>query len=192
MVFVDGDVEVMCPSYAYFVKRKRGLKLTIERIMTSSLRRIYPSFLVKKFGVIVSEARMEEIKEKWKLFVETGAKPSRLKHKGRGKKPAFHFGIWRRYQNIPFITKDSRSQIEEQNAASDAFLTVIRDSFAREIAALTEHYSPNLWSKQKQWVPPVSQFRCHWLNGIESHHTFLNSRIYLAALLLILKARSRQ
>lgn len=150
MGFVDGNVEVKCPSYAYFVKRKRGLKLTIERIMTSSLHRIYPSFLVKKFGVVVSEARMEEIKEKWRLFVETGAKPSRLKHKGRGKKPAFHFGIWRRYQNIPFITKDSKSQNEKQNTAADAFLTVIRDSFAREIAALTENYSPRLWSKQKR------------------------------------------
>jgi hypothetical protein len=85
LVVVEGDVEVECPSYPYFVKRKRGLKLTIERIMTSSLCQIYPSFLVKKFGVVVSEARMEEIKVKWQAFVATGAKPSRLKHEGRGK-----------------------------------------------------------------------------------------------------------
>jgi hypothetical protein len=150
LVVVEGDVEVECPSYAYFVKRKRRLKLTIEQIMTSSLRHIYPSFLVKKFGVVISEARMEEIKAKWKVFVATGVKPSRLKHEGRGKRPVFHFGMWRRYQNIPFIMKDSWLGNEEQDAASDAFLTVIHDTFAREIAALTENYSPELWSKQKK------------------------------------------
>lgn len=55
LLLVDRDVEVKCPSYAYLLKQKRGLKLTIERIMTSSLRQIYPSFLVKKFGVVVSD-----------------------------------------------------------------------------------------------------------------------------------------
>jgi hypothetical protein len=54
-------------------------------------------FLIKKFGVVVSEGWMEEIKEKWRSFMETGAKPSQLKHMGRGKRPAFHFGTWRRY-----------------------------------------------------------------------------------------------
>jgi hypothetical protein len=58
--------------------------------------------------------------------------------------------MWRRYQNIPFVTKDSQSGNEEQDAASDTFLTVICDMFAREIAALTENYSPGLWTKQKK------------------------------------------
>ncbi|KIL57144.1 hypothetical protein M378DRAFT_88260 [Amanita muscaria Koide BX008] len=127
--------------------------------MTLSLRRIYPSFLVKKFGVVVSEGRMEEIREKWKMFMETGAKPSSVKHTGRGIKPAFHFGIWRRYQSIPFITKDSNSKNENQNVASDAFLMLIRNSFAREIATFTEHYSPKLWAKQKGISSYLSQFQ---------------------------------
>lgn len=96
--------------------------------------------------------------------METGAKPSRLKHMGRGKRPVFHFGMWRRYQNIPFITKDSNSGKKEQDAASDDFLMVIHDSFAREIAALVEYYSPKLWSKQKGWVLIISRLVDNHLN----------------------------
>jgi hypothetical protein len=125
---------------------KKGWKLSIQRIMTSSLRTIYPSFLVKKFGAVLSVGQMDEIWEKWDRFIKTGAKPSRKKNMGRGKTPAFHFGVWRRYQEIPFITKDSR------NVASDPLLNVIRKSVAGKIATFTENYSPELWSKQKKLV----------------------------------------
>lgn len=80
----------------------------------------------------------------------TGARPSIKNDMGRGKKPAFHFGIWRRYESLPFISKDSNYDDENQNAASDAFLTVVRNAVARKIANFTEDYAPNLWSKQKQ------------------------------------------
>ena len=71
------------------------------------------------------------------------------KHMGRGKKAAFHFGVWRGYQNKPFITKDSNSKNEMQKKASDEFLTVVRNSVARKIATFTENYAAKLWSKQK-------------------------------------------
>ena len=73
MLVVSGNVEVQCPSYAYFVKQKRGLKISIKRIMTASLRTIYPSFLMKKFGAVVSERQMNEMMEKWELFIKTGS-----------------------------------------------------------------------------------------------------------------------
>ncbi|KAF8667673.1 hypothetical protein AX14_006321 [Amanita brunnescens Koide BX004] len=127
--------------------------------MTASLRTIYPSFLVKKFGAVISEGQMKEIMKKWESFIKTGAKPSVKKHMGmRGKKAAFHFGVWRRYQSIPFVTKDSRSSDEKKRAASDAFLTVIRNSVAGKIATFTEHYAPKLWSKQKGISNYLSQF----------------------------------
>lgn len=112
--------------------------------MTSSLRTIYPSFLVKKFGNVISVGQMAEIWQRWEQFLKTGAKPSRKKDMGRGKRAAFHFGIWRRYQNIPFITKDSR------NEASDPLVNIIRKTVARKIATFTENYSPMLWLKQKK------------------------------------------
>ncbi|KAF8330978.1 hypothetical protein F5887DRAFT_922898 [Amanita rubescens] len=154
MLYIAGNVEVQCPSYAYFVKQKKGLKISIKRIMTLSLRTIYPSFLVKKFGPVISERQRIEIAEKWELFKKTGAKPSQKKHLGRGTKPAFHFGVWRRYQNIPFITKDSK----KQKKASDEFLTVLRNFVARKIATFTENYASNLWSKQKGISNYLSQF----------------------------------
>jgi len=74
MLYVEGNIEIECPSYAYFVKQKRGLKISIKRIMTLSLRMIQPSFLVKKFGAVISERQMKDITNKWELFVKTGAK----------------------------------------------------------------------------------------------------------------------
>jgi len=74
MLYVEGNVEIECPSYAYFVKQKRGLKISIKRIMTLSLRMIQPSFLVKKFGAVISERQMKDITNKWELFLKTGAK----------------------------------------------------------------------------------------------------------------------
>ncbi|KAF8344467.1 hypothetical protein F5887DRAFT_274678 [Amanita rubescens] len=84
MLYIVGNVEVQCRSYAYFVKQKKGLKISIKRIMTLSLRKIYPSFLVKKIGAVISEQQRIEIAEKWELFKKTGAKPSQKKHLGRG------------------------------------------------------------------------------------------------------------
>jgi hypothetical protein len=80
----------------------------------------------------------------------TGAKPSIKKHNTRGKTQAFHFGIWRRYQCVPFITKDSRSNKEKTKAVSDAFLTIICNLVARKIATFTEDYALKIWSKQKR------------------------------------------
>jgi hypothetical protein len=134
MIFVAGNVEVECPSFAYLLKMKKGRKLFIHRILTSSLRTIYPSFLVKKFGNIIGMSQMAEIWEKWEQFLKTGAKPLRKKNMGRGKTAVFHFGIWRRYQNIPFITKDS------QNVASDPLVNVIRKTMAGKVVTFTENY----------------------------------------------------
>ena len=71
-MFVGGNVEVQYPSYVYFVKKKKALKISIKWIMTESLRPIHPSFLVKKFGVVISERQIAEISEKWDLFLKTG------------------------------------------------------------------------------------------------------------------------
>jgi hypothetical protein len=140
---ITENIEVQCPPYAYLLKMKRGWKLTIKKIMTSSLRTIYPSFLVKKFGNVISQGQMMEIWERWKGFLKTGVKPSQKKNMGRGKTAAFHFGVWRRYQAAPFITKDSR------NIASNPLVDIIRKTIARKIVTFTENYSPSLWSKQK-------------------------------------------
>ena len=72
-LFVAGNVEVKFPSYAYFVKKKKGLRISIKRILTSSLRTVYPSFLVKKFGAVLNERQMKEIMDKWVSFINTGA-----------------------------------------------------------------------------------------------------------------------
>lgn len=73
-LFIAGNVEVKFPSYAYFVKKKKGLRISIKRILTSSLRTVYPSFLVKKFGAVVNQRQMKEIMDKWHAFSDTGAR----------------------------------------------------------------------------------------------------------------------
>ncbi len=74
MLYMAGNIEVQCPSYAYFVKQKKGLKICIKWIMTLSLRTIYPSFLVKKFEAVISGRQTEEIAKRWESFINTGAK----------------------------------------------------------------------------------------------------------------------
>ena len=142
LVLVTENVEVKCPPYAYLLKRKRGWKLSIHKIMTSSLRTIYPSFLVKKFGNVIGAGQMVEIWDRWERFLKTGAKPSQKKNMGRSKTTAFHFGIWRRYQGTSFITKDSRKM------DCNPLVNIIRKMVAGKIATFTQNYSPLLWSKQ--------------------------------------------
>jgi hypothetical protein len=71
-VLVEGNVEVQYPSYVYFIQEKKGLKISIKRILTASLRTVYPSFLVKKFGAVLNKSQMKQILEKWDSFIETG------------------------------------------------------------------------------------------------------------------------
>ncbi|KAF8315103.1 hypothetical protein F5887DRAFT_907838, partial [Amanita rubescens] len=65
---------------------------------------------------------------------------------------AFHFGVWRRYKKSPFIMRDTKSNNCDVRAASDAFLTLLRNRVASKIATFTEYYSPKVWKVQSKCV----------------------------------------
>ncbi|KAF8325960.1 hypothetical protein F5887DRAFT_881134 [Amanita rubescens] len=124
----------------------------------SSLRFVFPDFLVKQFGNIMSDAQMKELLTKWQAFIDTGARPKGKKHKTRSKTPAFHFSVWRRYKKSPFITRDTKSNNCDVRAASDAFLTLLRNHVASKIATFTEYYSPKVWKVQSNIPAYLSLF----------------------------------
>jgi hypothetical protein len=149
---VTGNIEINTPPYAYTITHKEKLTVVIKPIPISSLPNIYPSFLMKRFGNVVSEKQMGRLLKKWDLFTGMGAIPSNRTHSSRSKsnKPAYHFGVWRRYSEDPFITKDSNCSDTLKLDAANQFLNLIRKHVASKIADYTKMYSSELWEYQKQ------------------------------------------
>ena len=110
----------------------------------------WPNFLIKQYGAILNEAQTDLILQKWRSFLQTGAKPSIRKNQNRSDHPAFHFGVWRRSKPHPHIAADSNSKKLVVREAGDALLTAIRNHVASKIATLTQSYYPELWQKQKK------------------------------------------
>ena len=126
----------------YLLKRKRGWKLSIHKIMTSSLQTIYPSFLVKKFGNVISAGQMMQIWDRWEHFLKTGAKPSQKTLWAEVKQPYFILEYGDDIKVHPSSQKTVKTQI--------VILNIIHKMMAGKIATFTQHYSPLLWSKQSK------------------------------------------
>ncbi|KAF8346791.1 hypothetical protein F5887DRAFT_882520, partial [Amanita rubescens] len=109
-------------------------------------------FLVKQFGNVITDGQMKQLITKWQAFIDTGVRPKGKKHKTRSMTAAFHFGVWRRYKKIPFITSDTKSDNCNIQAALDGFLTMLRNRVASKIATFTKYYSPNVWKVQSKFV----------------------------------------
>ncbi|KAF8347126.1 hypothetical protein F5887DRAFT_1072655 [Amanita rubescens] len=148
-VYRSGNVEVKCPLSAKTILFRRGRLSLVARVSLSTLRFCFPDFLFKKFGNVISQGQMRRLIKKWQCFVDTGVKPKGKRHDTRSTKPAFHLGVWRRYQKIPHITEDSNSEIDNVREASDAFLTALRNIVASKISTYTENYAPRIWKEQK-------------------------------------------
>jgi hypothetical protein len=158
-IYRSGNVHVSCPLHAktvLFKKSRFSLVARASLSTLSSLRFIFPDFLVKQFGNIISVGQMKELLTKWQAFIDTGVSPKGRKHDTRSMTPAFHFGVWRRYKKTPFITSDTKSKNCHVQAASHAFLTLLRNRVASKIATLTEYYAPKVWKIQSKCVPSLS------------------------------------
>ncbi|KAF8327494.1 hypothetical protein F5887DRAFT_924784 [Amanita rubescens] len=149
-VYRSGNVEVKCPLSAKTILFRRGRLSLVARVSLSTLRFCFPDFLFKKFGNVISQGQMRRLIKNWQCFVDTGVKPKGKRHDMRSTKPAFHLGVWRRYQKIPHITEDSNSEIDNVREASDAFLTALRNIVASKISTYTENYAPRIWKEQKK------------------------------------------
>jgi len=81
---------------------------------------------------------MKQLITKWQAFIDMGVRPKEKNYETRSRIPAFHFGVWRCYRKIPIIASDTNSDNYDVQAASDAFLTLLRNCMTSKIATFTE------------------------------------------------------
>lgn len=146
----SGNVEVNCPLKATKLLFKKSRLSLVARVSLSTLRMLFPNFLVKQFGNVISNGQMHLLIAKWQAIIDTGIQPDGKNHETRSDTPAFHFGVWRRYKKVVHITTDSKSADGKVQRTIDEFLNLIRNHVASKIATYTEYYAPRIWKEQKK------------------------------------------
>jgi hypothetical protein len=142
----NGSIHFPCAPLAFDANTEEQFLLRIHDYPIFS--GIPPKFLVHKFSKVFSSAVLQKLERRWIQFLKVKGKgdPSTRGGSTRSSEAiAYHFGIWRRRQKLPFVTSDSRPDNTRKQGKLNNFLRVIGKHLAPRLRTFIKNYAPAEW-----------------------------------------------